>query len=184
MKIVKSQIVPIQRKDIDTDLIIPSDYLKVTTRDGLGKHLFEELCELEKDFPLNLKKYEGAQILVVDENFGCGSSREHAPWAIKDWGFKAVVAPSFADIFHSNAFKNGILLIKLDGEIIQKIFNEERGADLYEVKIDLPNQKIILPSGDEYEFDIDPFKKECLIKEMDDLDYLLSHMNDIENFTN
>ncbi len=184
MKTVRSQVVPIPREDIDTDLIIPAQYLKITTKEGLGEYIFAELREKDENFPLNLEKYKDGRILVVGENFGCGSSREHAPWALADWGFGVVIAPSFADIFYSNAFKNGILLVELPEKVVEKIFEKEKAVDKYEVEVDLVNQRVVLHGGDIFEFEIDPYKKECLIKGMDDLDYLLSNMGVIDEHFN
>jgi len=179
---IKSQIIPLQRKDVDTDLIIPADYLKGTGKEGLGKFLFKRLRDEDSNFPFNLAKYKGAEILVTQDNFGCGSSREHAAWALKDFGIKVIVATSFSDIFHSNAFKNGLLPIVLDAEIIETLFERESARGSLVLEIDLPEQRIVLEGGEMYDFEVDPYRKYCLINEMDDLDYLLSNLDVIRRF--
>ncbi len=182
MKIIKSKIISLNRKDIDTDLIIPADFLKITTKDGLGKHVFERLRSMDPAFPFNLPKYRGAKILVTGENFGCGSSREHAAWALRDWGIRVVIAPSFADIFFNNSMKNGILPIKLSTEVIDKIFSEELASGNYVIEVDLPNQRVILNDEEVHEFQIDSYRKECLIKEIDDMDYLIDNIDAIKKY--
>lgn len=167
MKIVKSKIVPVGRKDVDTDLIIPAEFLTVTTRDGLGEHLFARVRD-----ELELERFKGREILVAGANFGCGSSREHAAWALADWGVKVVIAPSFADIFYNNALKNGILPVAIDGE-----FFDVEG----EVEVDLERQVVVI-AGHEYDFEIDPYRRECLMKGMEDMDYLLANMEAIKDF--
>lgn len=181
MKIIKSKIVPIQRDDIDTDLIIPAEFLTTTTRDGLGKHLFDRLRKTEENFPLNLEKYQGVEIMLVGKNFGCGSSREHAAWALSDWGIKVVIAESFADIFCSNAMKNKILPVVLPEVIVKKIFAEEKKGE-YEIEVDLERQAVMLPDGKVIQFALDQYRKECLIKEIDDMDYLLENLSEIKEF--
>jgi len=182
MKKIRSQIVPIARKDIDTDMIIPADYLKGTGKTGLRAHLFARLREAEKDFPLNLEKYSSGQILVARKNFGCGSSREHAAWALADWGFRVVIAPSFADIFFKNAVNNGVLPLRLGEESIERMFSEEKASDSYIVEVDLVTQNLTLPDGVQLGFHIDSFTKEKLISGMDDLDYLAARMLAIRRF--
>lgn len=177
-EIIKSKIVPLPRADIDTDLIIPADFLTTTDKKGLGQHVFARLKIMEPDFPFNSEKYKGAQILVTKKNFGCGSSREHAAWALRDWGIEVVIAPSFADIFFNNAMKNGILPIILDEKNVNEIF----AAGDCEIEINVAAQKVILPNGEVVNFQIDSYRKECLLKGMDDLDYLLSQMSEIESF--
>lgn len=176
--IIKSRIIPLPRTDIDTDLIIPADFLTTTSKKGLGEHVFARLRMMEPDFPFNLEKYNGARILVAKKNFGCGSSREHAAWALRDWGIEVVIAPSFSDIFFSNAMKNGILPIILGEKIVDGIF--EFGD--CEIEVNLKEQKVIFPNGEIFSFQIDQYRKECLLKNMDDLDYLLSQMSEIEKF--
>lgn len=179
---IKSQIIPLPRKDVDTDLIIPADFLKGTGKDGLGQHLFARLKKQEKDFPFNQKKYANGEILVAQENFGCGSSREHAPWALKDWGIKAIIAPSFGDIFYNNSLKNGLLPIVLDKEIVETIFERESASKKFEIQINVSEQRVILPGGEAFDFEIEAYRKECLINEMDDLDYLLKNIPSIKKF--
>ena len=181
LKTIKSQIIAIPRKDIDTDLIIPADYLKGIVKTGLGKHLFCRVKDSEADFAA-LNKYPDAQILVVRDNFGCGSSREHAPWALYDWGIRVVIASSFADIFFNNAMKNGILPIVLSVDIVEQILTDAQSNMEYIITVDLPQQKVILPDNSEYLFEIDPYRKKCLIEGMDDLDYLLSRREAIKQF--
>jgi len=177
-KIIHSKIVPLPRSDVDTDLIIPAEFLTTTTKKGLGEHLFARLRMMEENFPFNLAKYRDAKVLVVRKNFGCGSSREHAAWALKDWGIEVVIAPSFADIFYNNALKNGILPIMVDEKVVEKIF----AIGDCEVEVRVEEQKTVLPDGESVEFQIDPYRKECLLKNMDDLDYLLKNMSEIEKF--
>ena len=168
MKIIKSKIVPVKRKDVDTDLIIPAEFLTVTTMEGLGDHLFVRIAE-----ELNLAAFKGRTILVAGENFGCGSSREHAPWALYDWGIRVVIAPSFADIFYNNAMKNGILPVILDADLF------DVGV---EIEVNLEKQTVTDGNGMVYHFEIDPYRKECLIEGMDDLNYLLSNLGEIGEF--
>lgn len=180
--IIKSRIIPIPRSDIDTDLIIPAEFLTTTVKEGLGRHLFARLRIMETDFPLNLKKYQEAQIMVTRENFGCGSSREHAAWALKDYGIDVVIAPSFSDIFFSNALKNGVLPIVLSEKNVNKIFDSEKKIDNYELKINVKKQTVILPDSSSEVFEIDPYRKECLLKNMDDLSYLMANIREIHRF--
>lgn len=176
-----SAIVPINRSDIDTDQIIPGEYLASTGPGAYGKGLFKRLREQDDAFSLNQEKYRDANILVVGKNFGCGSSREHAVWALLEYGFRVVIAPSFADIFHSNAAKNGLVTVQLPEEVINKIISEASDGD-YQVTVDLANQIISLPDGSEHAFPFDAFRKECILKGYDDLDYLLEHKTEIENW--
>lgn len=175
MKIIESKILPIPRKDIDTDLIIPADFLTTTTKEGLGQHVFDRLRKMEPDFPMNLPEYQDAQILVAGDNFGCGSSREHAPWALADWGIQVIIAPSFANIFHTNALNNGILCITLPEQVVDQIFQTA------EVKVDLPNQTVTF-ANQTHNFEINPYKKTCLIENLSDMDYLLKHLPQIQEF--
>ncbi len=179
---IKSQIIPLPRKDVDTDLIIPADFLKGTGKTGLGQYLFHRLRQQDADFPFNLPQYAKAKILVAQENFGCGSSREHAPWALTDWGIKAIIAPSFGDIFYSNSLKNGLLPIVLTSEVVETIFERQSASQMFEIEIDVPNQRVILPGGESYDFEIDAYRKECLINDMDDLDYLMANLQNIKGF--
>lgn len=184
MEVVTSQIIPINRSHIDTDLIIPAEYLRVSSKVGFGEHLFAGLRKLDKEFPLNLEKYRGAKIMLTRENFGCGSSREHAAWSLSDYGIKVIIAISFADIFYQNAFNNQILPIALPHEVIDAIFLEELHQYPYVVSVDLIHQTITLPSGNILTFTIDPFRKECFVHGMDDFKYLLSKKEQIKAFEN
>lgn len=177
-----SQILPIARNHIDTDLIIPAEFLRSTEKKGYGQHLFARLRRMEEDFPLNQEKYKGAKIMVAGSNFGCGSSREHAAWALADWGIAAIIAPSFADIFLQNAYNNGILPIILAEEIVRKIFHEEASQYPYKLSIDVEKQEIQTHSQERVFFSLDPYRKECWLKGLDDLGYLLSKRKLIDEF--
>lgn len=176
MKIIESKILPLARKDIDTDLIIPAEFLSRTTKEGYGEYVFDRLRKMDDSFPFNLSEYQDSMVLVARENFGCGSSREHAAWALSDWGIKVIIAPSFGDIFFNNSMKNGILPIVLDEEVVEKALKAEKAV------VNLPQQKLEIVGVGEFDFDIDPYRKECLIKGMDDMDYLLAHIEEIEGF--
>ncbi|MCH8951985.1 MAG: 3-isopropylmalate dehydratase small subunit [Proteobacteria bacterium] len=178
---------PLAMINVDTDMIIPKQHLKTIKRSGLGKHLFEEMRFLDDggenpDFVLNKPAYRNAQILVAGENFGCGSSREHAPWALQDFGIRCIVAPSFADIFYSNCFKNGILPIVLPAEDVDKLMDHAgRGANAV-LSVDLERQTITGPDGGEIRFEIDPFQKHCLLEGLDDIDLTLEKEQAITDF--
>jgi len=165
---------PLAMINVDTDMIIPKQFLKTIKRTGLGKHLFHEMRFDEDgnenpDFVLNKPAYRNAKILIAGDNFGCGSSREHAPWALLDFGIRCIIAPSFADIFYNNCFKNGILPIRLPQEDIDKLMDDAaRGANAT-LTVDLENQTISGPDGGEIKFDIDPFRKKCLLEGLDDI---------------
>jgi len=165
---------PLPMINVDTDMIIPKQFLKTIKRTGLGKHLFHEMRFDENgnenpEFVLNKPAYQNASILIAGDNFGCGSSREHAPWALLDFGIRCVIAPSFADIFYNNCFKNGILPIRLQQEDIDKLLDDaSRGANAT-LTVDLENQAITGPDGGEIRFEIDPFRKKCLIEGLDDI---------------
>lgn len=182
MNIITSQIIPLNRSHVDTDQIIPVEFLRSVTKIGFGQHLFARLRAADKSFPFNLEKYQGSKIMVAGMNFGCGSSREHAAWALLDWGIRIIIAPSFADLFHQNALNNQILPIVLSEQAIEMIFAEEAGVAAYEITVDLPNQTVEVPSGEIYSFSIDPYKKECFLHGIDDFDYLLSKHSQIEAF--
>jgi 3-isopropylmalate/(R)-2-methylmalate dehydratase small subunit len=173
--------------NVDTDMIIPKQYLKTIKRTGLGKGLFAELRYDEKgtalpDFVLHKEPYTKAQILITGENFGCGSSREHAPWALLDFGFRCIIAPSFADIFYNNCFKNGILPITLPQEEIDKLIDDASRGDNARLTIDLEAQEIRGPDGGVIKFDIDPFRKRCLMEGLDDIGLTLEKAGHIEEF--
>jgi 3-isopropylmalate/(R)-2-methylmalate dehydratase small subunit len=182
MNIMTSQILPINRSHVDTDLIIPAEFLRSVTKKGFGRHLFAHLRAADNRFPLNLEKYQGSKIMVAGMNFGCGSSREHAAWALSDWGIRIIIAPSFADIFHQNALNNQILPIVLPEQVIEMIFAQEALQNTYEITVDLSHQTVAVPSGKIYPFSIDPYRKECLLHGMDDFDYLLSKRSQIDAF--
>ena len=172
--------------NIDTDMIIPKQFLKTIKRTGLGKNLFYEMRydekdNLIKDFILNKKPFTDSKILLAGKNFGCGSSREHAPWALTDFGIKCVISPSFADIFYSNCFKNGILPIVLDEKIIQELAEYSKRETEIEIKIE--TQEIIY-GNKVAKFDLDPFKKKCLIEGIDDIDLSLKKISNIQNYEN
>ena len=178
---------PLAMINVDTDMIIPKQFLKTIQRTGLGKHLFEEMRytpdgkELP-DFVLNKPAYRKAQILVTGQNFGCGSSREHAPWALADFGIRCVIATSFADIFYNNCFKNGILPIVLPQEDVDKLMDDaNRGANAV-VTVDLEKQEIRGPDGGMIKFDVDPFRKQCLLNGWDDIGLTLRHADKIRAF--
>jgi 3-isopropylmalate/(R)-2-methylmalate dehydratase small subunit len=185
---IKSTFVPINIENIDTDQVIPARFLKATTRDGFGKNLFRDWryendneTSPRTDFPLNQSQYKG-EILVAGKNFGCGSSREHAAWAILDYGFRAVVSSFFADIFKNNALNNGVLPVQVSEEFLKKIFQQGSDATL---TIDLADQSITIDaSGETEKFDINNYKKTCLLNGYDDIDYLLSIKKDILEYEN
>ena len=180
---------PLPMINIDTDMIIPKQFLKTIERTGLGKNLFDKMRynddgSEKEEFILNKPAYRNAQILVAGENFGCGSSREHAPWALKDFGITCVIAPSFADIFYNNCFKNGILPIALPQEDVDKLLDDaDRGSNAV-ITVDLEKQEISGPDGGTITFDIDPFKKHCLLEGLDDIGLTLQKGEHIDSFEN
>ncbi|WP_447556145.1 3-isopropylmalate dehydratase small subunit [Vreelandella sp. EE22] len=189
-------VAPLDRANVDTDLIIPKQFLKSIKRTGFGVNLFDELryldegqpgqdCSerpLNEGFVLNQPRYQGAQVLLARRNFGCGSSREHAPWALEDFGFRVVIAPSFADIFYNNAFKNGILLITLPEEQVEQLFQEVDAIEGYRLDIDLEGQRVTTPSGDSFAFEVDAFRKHCLLEGLDDIGITLKDEDAIRAF--
>ncbi|MGA0888236.1 MAG: 3-isopropylmalate dehydratase small subunit [bacterium] len=175
--------------NVDTDQIIPKQFLKKIERTGFGIHLFHDWRFIDDagqkpnpDFILNQPRYQGAQILVAGDNFGCGSSREHAPWALLDYGFRSIIAPSFADIFYNNCAKNGILLVALPEASVQQLFTEIEENAGCELTVDLPNQKVQSPKGLEFSFEIDPFVKHRLLNGLDDIGWTLQFQSEIEKF--
>jgi 3-isopropylmalate/(R)-2-methylmalate dehydratase small subunit len=178
---------PLDIINVDTDMIIPKQFLKTIQRSGLGKNLFDEMRYTPEgdeiaDFVLNQPAYRAAQILVAGDNFGCGSSREHAPWALLDFGIRCVIAPSFADIFYNNCFKNGILPIVLPQEDVDKLMDDaKRGANAT-VSIDLESQTIKGPDGGEISFEVDAFRKQCLLEGLDDIGLTLQKAAAIEDY--
>ncbi len=178
---------PLPMDNVDTDMIIPKQFLKTITRDGLGGALFDELRRSAdgkeiSGFVLNQPKYKNAKILIAGDNFGCGSSREHAVWALKDFGIACVIAPSFADIFHSNCFKNGLLPVTLPEEEIAKLLDDARRGANAPITIDLEKQEIRGPDGGCLRFEIDPFHKRCLLEGLDDIALTLEKQNQIKDF--
>ena len=189
-------VAPLDRANVDTDAIIPKQFLKSIKKTGFGPHLFDEwryldhgepgmdLTQRKKnpEFVLNQAQYEKASILIARENFGCGSSREHAPWAIEDFGFRAILAPSFADIFFSNCFKNGLLPIVLPNETIDLLFKSIYANKGYVLTIDLENQFVVLPSNEKISFQVDAFRKHCLMHGLDDIGLTMQHSESIKAF--
>ncbi|MDC1529564.1 3-isopropylmalate dehydratase small subunit [Gammaproteobacteria bacterium] len=189
-------VLPLDRANVDTDYIIPKQFLKSIKRTGFGKNLFDEARYLDKglpdadcsdrpinpDFVMNQPRYKGVSILLARENFGCGSSREHAPWALDDYGFRCVIAPSFADIFFNNCVKNGILLIVLEDKIVEKLFSETAANEGYRLAVDLPSQTITTPSGETIAFEIEESRKNILLNGLDDISLTLQNKNDIQAY--
>jgi 3-isopropylmalate/(R)-2-methylmalate dehydratase small subunit len=189
-------VAPMDRANVDTDLIIPKQFLKSIRRSGFGPHLFDDLRYLDEgypgqdcstrplnpDFPLNQERYQGASILLARENFGCGSSREHAPWALEDHGFRCIIAPSFADIFYNNCFKNGILPIVLDHDTVDQLFDQVYANEGYQLTVDLEEQQVTTPGGDVYSFEVDEFRRHCLLKGLDDIGLTLQSADAIRAY--
>ena len=189
-------VAPMDRANVDTDSIIPKQYLKSIKRTGYGPNLFDEWRYLDHgepgmdhskrplnpDFVLNQPRYRGATVLLARENFGCGSSREHAPWALLQYGFQAVIAPSFADIFYNNSLKNGLLLIRLDAQAVDRLFKEAAGAAGYRLAVDLEAQTVTTPGGESFRFDIDPFIKHRVMNGLDEIGLTLEHADKIRAF--
>jgi len=189
-------VAPLDRENVDTDLIIPKQFLKSIRRTGFGPNLFDELRYLDHgepgmdnskrplnpDFVLNQPRYQGASILLARKNFGCGSSREHAPWALMQYGFRAIIAPSYADIFFNNSFKNGLLPIVLSELEVARLFDEVKGFAGYSLQIDLPRQVVVAPDGREIAFDIEPFRKHSLVNGLDEIAQTLLKSDQIRAF--
>jgi 3-isopropylmalate/(R)-2-methylmalate dehydratase small subunit len=189
-------VAPMDRANVDTDLIIPKQFLKSIKRTGFGPNLFDELRYLDEgqpgqdcsqrplnpEFPLNQPRYAGASVLLARENFGCGSSREHAPWALEDYGFRCIIAPSFADIFFNNCFKNGILPIALPADTVERLFRALYDNEGFTLTIDLPAQEIRTPDGEVIPFEVESFRKHCLINGLDDIGLTLESAAAIRAF--
>ena len=189
-------VVPLDRANVDTDAIIPKQFLKSIKRSGFGPNAFDEWRYLDHgepgmdnskrkinpDFVLNQARYQSASVLLARENFGCGSSREHAPWALEDYGFRVIIAPSFADIFFNNCFKNGMLPIVLSADDVDALFEETEASEGYKLNIDLSEQSITSPSGKSYKFDVDAFRKHCLLNGLDDIGLTMQHQDAIKAF--
>jgi len=197
-KFVKQEglVAPMDRANVDTDAVIPKQYLKSILRTGYGPNLFDEWRYLDHgepgmdhskrplnpDFVLNQPRYQGATVLLARENFGCGSSREHAPWALLQYGFQAVIAPSFADIFYNNSLKNGLLLIKLDAQTVDRLFREVHANKGYRLAVDLEQQTVTTPAGEHIKFDIDSNTKVNLLNGLDEIGLTLQHADKIKAF--
>ena len=195
-RIHKGLVAPMDRENVDTDAIIPKQFLKSIKRSGFGPNLFDAWRYLDAGFPgqdaasrkpnpdfvLNQARYKGASVLLARKNFGCGSSREHAPWALEQFGFRALIAPSYADIFFNNCFKNGLLPIVLPEHEVSKLFDEVAAFVGYELAIDLERQRVIKPDGSELEFDVQPFRKYCLLNGFDDIALTLRHADKIKTY--
>ncbi|MEJ2362563.1 MAG: 3-isopropylmalate dehydratase small subunit [Gammaproteobacteria bacterium] len=189
-------VAPMDRANVDTDAIIPKQFLKSIKRSGFGPNLFDEWRYLDHgepgmdnstrplnpDFVLNQARYQGARILLARENFGCGSSREHAPWALQDYGFRVIIAPSFADIFFNNCFKNGVLPIVLDAAVVDGLFRDVAKQEGYQLTVDLEKQQIARPDGSTIDFEVDAFRKHCLINGLDDIGLTLQHVDEIKAY--
>ncbi len=187
---------PLDRANVDTDAIIPKQYLKSIQRTGFGPALFDSWRYLDPgepgmdhsqrrpnpDFVLNQPRYQGAQILLARDNFGCGSSREHAPWALMDYGFRVIIAPSYADIFYNNSFKNGLLPIVLEHEVVNRLFEDTVAMPGYRLTVDLATQSVTTPSGAVFRFEIDAFRKHCLLNGLDDIGLTLQHVDEIRAY--
>ncbi|KJZ65281.1 3-isopropylmalate dehydratase small subunit [Pseudomonas fluorescens] len=189
-------VAPLDRANVDTDQIIPKQFLKSIKRTGFGPNLFDEWRYLDvgyayqdnskrplnKDFVLNAERYQGASVLLARENFGCGSSREHAPWALEEYGFRSIIAPSYADIFYNNSFKNGLLPIILTDAEVDELFQQVEANPGYELKIDLQAQTVTRPDGKVYRFELDEFRKHCLVNGLDDIGLTLQDHEAIAAF--
>ena len=189
-------VAPMDRSNVDTDMIIPKQFLKSIKRSGFGPNLFDELRYLDEgqpgmdnsqrplnpDFALNQPRYQGAEVLLARRNFGCGSSREHAPWALEDYGFRVIIAPSFADIFYNNCFKNGILPIVQPEEVVDRLFKAQADTEGYRLKVDLESQTLTTPEGESFSFEVDEFRKHCLLNGLDDIGLTLQEADAIRAY--
>ena len=189
-------VAPLDRANVDTDQIIPKQFLKSIKRTGFGENLFDEWRYLDEaqpgqdnskrplntEFVLNQPRYQGASILLAQENFGCGSSREHAPWALDEYGFRAIIAPSFADIFYNNSFKNGLLPIVLPQDVVDELMQLTVDSEGYQLTVDLAEQKVIRGDGVRYDFEVDAFRKHCLLNGLDDIGLTLQDEDEIRAF--
>jgi len=194
--VIDGIVVPLDRANVDTDAIIPKQFLKSIKRSGFGPNVFDEWRYLDHgepgqdcstrpinpDFVLNQARYQGGQILLTRENFGCGSSREHAPWALEDYGLRVIIAPSFADIFFNNCFKNGMLPIRLSAEQVDALFEDVLAHAGYKLVVDLEKQTISTPDGTVIPFEVDAFRKHCLLNGLDDIGLTLQYVDDIAAF--
>ena len=178
---VTSRVIPLPLRDVDTDMIIPAQFLTSVSREGFAANLFRRLKDSDPNFPLNRSEFKDASILVADSNFGCGSSREHAVWAICGAGIKVVIAKSFADIFSSNSLKNGLLIITLPVAVVDSILAQAQAGDC-RLSVDLESQQVTMPDGAQVKFEFDPFRRHCLLSGLDDVDYLLSKKQEIDTY--
>jgi 3-isopropylmalate/(R)-2-methylmalate dehydratase small subunit len=192
----KGLVAPMDRENVDTDAIIPKQFLKSIKRTGFGPNLFDAWRYLDPgepgqdpasrkpnpDFVLNQPRYDGASVLLARKNFGCGSSREHAPWALQQYGFRALIAPSYADIFFNNCFKNGVLPIVLSASQLDRLFDAVAAFPGYRLTVDLPRQVVVMPDGGDISFDVEPFRKHCLVNGLDDIGLTLQHADQIRAF--
>jgi len=192
----KGLVIPLDRSNVDTDAIIPKQYLKSISKIGFGPTLFDDWRyvkagepgmdhskrEIKEDFVLNQARYQGGSILLARENFGCGSSREHAVWALADYGIRAVIAPSYADIFFNNSFKNGLLPLVLSEDDVDSLFKAVEANEGYELTVDLEKQQVVTPDGQSFDFDVDEFRKYCLLNGLDDIALTLQHADDIRAY--
>ncbi len=193
---LEGKVMPLDRANIDTDAIIPKQFLKSIKRSGFGPNLFDEWRYLDHgepgrdnssrplnpDFIMNTPRYQNSQILLTRENFGCGSSREHAPWALLDYGFRCIIAPSFADIFFNNCFKNGILPIVFNDKVVENLFDQVEDQSGFTIRVDLQNQNIELPDGEILEFEVDSFRKHALLNGLDDIGLTLQKADVIRDY--
>jgi 3-isopropylmalate/(R)-2-methylmalate dehydratase small subunit len=194
--VLQGLVAPLDRPNVDTDAIIPKQFLKSIKRSGFGPNLFDEWRYLDHgepgmdpatrvpnpDFVLNQPRYQGASILLARENFGCGSSREHAPWALMDFGIRAIIAPSYADIFFNNSFKNGLLPVILPPAVVDRLFVDTLATPGYQLTVDLPNQTVVTPAGERFGFSVDEFRRHCLIEGLDEIGLTLQHADAIRAF--
>ena len=178
---VTSHVVPVPIRDVDTDMIIPANFLKGVTREGYGENVFKRLREADENFPFNKPQYQGAKILVAGDNFGCGSSREHAVWALADWGIRTIISTSFADIFSSNCGKNGLVLVTLEEGVVAELLEKAQNDEL-RLTVDLAGQVVEVPGGEKHSFSYDSFRKHCIMSGLDDIDYIKTHQETIDTF--
>lgn len=192
----KGLVAPMDRSNVDTDMIIPKQFLKSIKRTGFGPNLFDALRYLDEgqpdqdtanrplnpDFVLNQPRYENASVLLARSNFGCGSSREHAPWALDDYGFRVIIAPSFADIFYNNCFKNGLLPVVLEENVMEQLFQEAEAVEGYQLTVDLDAKTVVTPSGESFVFDVDDFRRHCLLNGLDDIGVTLEDAEHIKAY--
>lgn len=192
----KGLVGPVDRANVDTDIIIPKQYLKSIQRSGFGRYAFDAIRykdegwldkpeserELNEDFELNQARYQGCSVLLARDNFGCGSSREHAPWALDDYGFRVIIAPSYADIFYNNCFKNGLLPLVLPADVIEQLFTETYAAEGYELNVDLESQTVTTPNGESWTFEIEDFRKHCLLNGLDEIGLTLQNAEKIKAY--